>query len=255
MKKILLSVAIIASNFVFSQITLETTYNSENLQVYTNATETNYYSVGQNLTTVKIYNANHTLKKQFTPTIPTGYSMSINSYNNFILSKNIFNTDNLLEIVVVFHKYDNINGLIIRIIIFNEDGQIVKDFGENYRLDDEFDFHVYHDNTTNTNKLRLYKVTTNSTEIYNLPTTSLASKEIQSKNNLSAFPIPTNKVLNIINPDNGANKVQIYDTSGKLVMNKSFSSHDDKIAIDVEALTKGIYIYKIGEMSSKFIKN
>lgn len=63
MKKILLSGAIIASNFVFSQITLEKTYTSENLQVYTNATETNYYSAGQNLTTVKIYNANHTLKK------------------------------------------------------------------------------------------------------------------------------------------------------------------------------------------------
>ncbi|ANF49312.1 hypothetical protein A0O34_16785 [Chryseobacterium glaciei] len=253
MKKTLLSGAIIASNFVFSQITLEKTYTSESLQVYTNTTETNYYSVGQNLTTIKIYNANHTLKKQFSPTIPTGYSMNISSYNNFILSKNIFNTDNLLEIVVVFNKYDN--GSINKIVIFNEDGQIVKDFGENYRFDDEFDFHVYHDNTTNSNKLRLYKTTTNSTEIYNLPTTSLAAKEVQSQGKLSAFPIPTNKILNIINPDNGANKVQIYDASGKLVMNKTFSSNENKISIDVEALTKGIYIYKIGELSSKFIKN
>ncbi len=242
-----------ATNFVFSQITLEKTYTSDNLQVYTNATETNYYSIGQNLTTVKIYNANHTLKTQFSPTIPTGYSMNISSYNNFILSKNVFNTDNLLEIVVVFNKYDN--GSVNRIVIFNEDGQIVKDFGENYRFDDEFDFHIYHDNTTNSNKLRLYKTTINSTEIYNLPTTSLAAKEVQFQSKLSAFPIPTNKVLNVINPDNGANKVQIYDVSGKLVMNKTFSSNDNKITIDVESLTKGIYIYKIGELSSKFIKD
>ena len=242
-----------ATNFAFAQITLEKTYASENLQVYTNATETNYYSVGQNLTTVKIYNANHTLKKQFSPTIPTGYSMNISSYDNFILSKNIFNTDNLLEIVVVFNKYDN--GSVNKIVIFNEDGQIVKDFGENYRFDDEFDFHVYHDNTTNTNKLRLYKENTSSTEIYNLPTTSLAAKEIQLANKLSAFPIPTNKILNIVNPDNGVNKVQIYDASGKLVMNKTFGFNDDKISIDVENLTKGVYIYKIGELSSKFIKN
>lgn len=179
--------------------------------------------------------------------------MNISSYNNFILSKNIFNTDNFLEIVVVFNKYDN--GSINKIVIFNEDGQIVKDFGENYRFDDEFDFHVYHDNTTNTNKLRLYKANTSSTEIYNLPTTSLAAKEVQSQGKLSAFPIPTNKILNIINPDNGVNKVQVYDTSGKLVMNKYFSSNDDKIAIDVEALAKGIYVYKIGYLSSKFIKN
>lgn len=253
MKKILLSVALMATNFAFAQITLEKTYASENLQVYTNATETNYYSVGQNLTTVKIYNANHTLKKQFSPTIPTGYSMNISSYDNFILSKNIFNTDNLLEIVVVFNKYDN--GSVNKIVIFNEDGQIVKDFGENYRFDDEFDFHVYHDNTTNTNKLRLYKENTSSTEIYNLPTTSLAAKEIQLANKLSAFPIPTNKILNIVNPDNGVNKVQIYDASGKLVMNKTFGFNDDKISIDVENLTKGVYIYKIGELSSKFIKN
>ena len=253
MKKSLLSVAIIAMNFVFGQVTLEKTYASENNQVYTNATETFYYSVGSNLTTIKIYNADHTLKKQFTPVIPTDYSMRISQYDNFILSKNIFNTDNLLEIVVSFSANSSPYTRIIR--IYNEDGIIVKDFGDGYRFDDEFDFHVYHDNTTTTNKLRLFKESTNSTEIYNLNTTSLAVKEIQFKNKLSAFPIPTNKILNVINPENGANKIEIYDSSGKLVLNKSFNSVDSKISIDVENLTKGTYIYKIGDLSSKFIKN
>jgi len=76
-----------------------------------------------------------------------------------------------------------------------------------------------------------------------------------NKQKIQAFPIPTSKILNIINPKNGTNNVQIYDTSGKVVINKTFSSNDNKIAIDVEDLTKGIYIYKIGELSSKFIKN
>ena len=247
MKKFLFSAAtIFAANFAFSQITLEQTYSTENLQVYTNATETFYYSVGQNLSTIKIYNANHTLKKQFTLASP----VNVSSYDNFILSKNIFNTDNLLEIVTVSGNYPNYS-----IKIYNEDGTLVKDFGTGYQFDDEFDFHVYHDNTTNTNKLRLYKYSTSSTEIYNLGTTSLAAKEIQGKNKLSAFPIPTNKILNVINPENGANKIEVYDTSGKLLLNKNFTSSENKISLDVEYLPKGIYIYKIGDLSAKFIKN
>lgn len=84
---------------------------------------------------------------------------------------------------------------------------------------------------------------------------SLSTQEIQLDNKLSAYPNPTNKTLNIMNPRNGANKVLVYDATGKLVINKSFSFNDGKISIDVEDLKKGVYIYKIGELSSKFIKN
>ena len=258
MKKTLLSIAIIATNFVFGQITLEKVYPSENLQVYTNATETFYYSVGEDLTTIKIYNADYTLKKQFSPTIPTNYKLIISNYDNFILSKNIFNPDNLLEIAVIMRNFDTGTSSYSDIIrIYNEDGVLVKDFGDGYFLEDIFNFHVFHDNTTNTNKLRLSKGTymNQTTEIYNLNTTSLASKEIQSHNKLSAFPIPTNKILNIINPQNGVNKIEIYDTTGKQILVKMFNSSDNKISIDVENLPKGNYIYKIGDLNSKFIKN
>lgn len=255
MKKFLLSAAVLATSFIFGQITLEKTYPSEKLQVYTNATETFYYSAGENLTTVKIYNADHSLKKQFSPTIPAGHKMNVN-YTNFILSKNVFNTDNLLEIVVAFTKFDAVSGYnISKVVIFNEDGQVVKDFGDGYNFESDEDFCVYHDNTTNTNKLKLSKFSTASTEIYNLSTNTLAAKEVQSKSKLSAYPNPTNKVLNIMNPGNGTNNVQIYDTSGKLLLNKSFSSNDSNVAVDVESLTKGLYIYKIGELSAKFMKN
>lgn len=258
MKKTLLSVAIIAANLTFGQITLEKTYPSENLQVYTNATETYYYSVGQGLTTIKIYNADHTLKKEFSPTIPTDYEVIVSNYDNFILSKNIFNSDNLLEIVVILRNFNTGTSSYSDIVrIYNEDGDIVKDFGDGYFIEDIYNFHVFHDNTTGTNKLRLSKGTyvNQSTEIYNLNTTSLATKEIQSKGKLSAFPVPTSKILNIINPQNGTNKVEVYDTSGKLILNKMFNSYDNKISVDVENLPKGNYIYKIGDLSSKFIKN
>lgn len=246
MKKLFLPTVILVANIAFAQITLEKTYSSENLQVYTNATETFYYSVGQNLTAINIYNADHTLKKQISLPI----SSHVSSYDNFILSKNIFNADDLLEIVVVSGNYPN---EIIQ--IYNENGVLVKDFGSGYRFDDEFDFHVYHDNTTNTNKLRLFKNSTSSTEIYNLPSTSLATKEIQSKGKLSAFPIPTDKILTIINPNTDASVAEIYDASGKLVLNKSFQKNENLIPVNVENLPKGNYIYKIGNQSAKFIKN
>ena len=248
MKKNLFSLLLstIITSYAFGQITLEKTYSSENLQVYTNSTETFYYSVGQNLSTIKIYNADYTLKKQFTLASP----VDISSYDNFILSKNIFNTDNLLEIVTTSGNYPNYS-----IKIYNEDGILVKDFGTGYQFDDEFDFHVYYDSNSNKNKLRLFKSSSNSTEIYNLSTNSLTTKEITDKNKLTAFPIPTNKILNIVNPNNGNNSLQVYDENGKIVINKLFTNYEKTISLDVEFLPKGIYIYKIGNINSKFLKN
>lgn len=248
MKKNLFSLLLstIITSYAFGQITLEKTYSSENLQVYTNSTETFYYSVGQNLSTIKIYNADYTLKKQFTLASP----VDISSYDNFILSKNIFNTDNLLEIVTTSGNYPNYS-----IKIYNEDGILVKDFGTGYQFDDEFDFHVYYDSNSNKNKLRLFKSSSNSTEIYNLSTNSLTTKEITDKNKLTAFPIPTNKILNIVNPNNGNNSLQVYDENGKIVINKLFTNSEKTISLDVEFLPKGIYIYKIGNTNSKFLKN
>ena len=248
MKKNLFSLLLstIITSYAFGQITLEKTYSSENLQVYTNSTETFYYSVGQNLSTIKIYNADYTLKKQFTLASP----VDISSYDNFILSKNIFNTDNLLEIVTISGNYPNYS-----IKIYNEDGVLVKDFGTGYQFEDEFDFHVYYDTNSNKNKLRLFKSSSNSTEIYNLSTNSLTTKEITDKNKLTAFPIPTNKILNIVNPNNGNNSLQVYDENGKIVINKVFTNSEKTISLDVEFLPKGIYIYKIGNINSKFLKN
>ena len=248
MKKTLFALlfATTITSYAFGQITLEKTYSSENLQVYTNSTETFYYSVGQNLSTIKIYNADYTLKKQFTLASP----VNISSYDNFILSKNIFNTDNLLEIVTTSGNYPNYS-----IKIYNEDGVLVKDFGTGYQFEDEFDFHVYYDSISNKNKLRLFKSSSNSTEIYNLSTNSLTTKEITGKNKLTAFPIPTNKNLNIVNPNNGNNSLQVYDENGKIVINKLFTNSEKTISLDVEFLPNGLYLYKIGNFSSKFLKN
>lgn len=100
-------------------------------------------------------------------------------------------------------------------MIFNEDGNIIKDFNGNYQYELVT---IYHDNTQNKNKLKMGRNDDNSKitfDIYSLPTSELSTKEIQEKSKLSAFPIPTNKILNIINPKNGVNKIEVYDATGK----------------------------------------
>ncbi|PIF45464.1 putative secreted protein (Por secretion system target) [Chryseobacterium sp. 52] len=263
MKKIILSIALIATNYAFSQISLEHSFtDNEDVFVYNKDNSTQYVSMTSD-NKIKIYNSSYILQKTVNVPMPSNHGMFYSGHfgeNSFFMSKHVFNNDDKYEFMVETYFQDTVAGTITyKLLLINEDGNLIKDFHPNPLIKQSSEnFEVYHDNVNNTNKLIVHNWvngSSNQYDVYSLPTTTLTTKAIQLQNKLSAFPIPTNKILNIINPDNGANKVQIYDTSGKLIINKSFSSNDDKISIDVENLTKGIYIYKIGELSSKFIKN
>lgn len=263
MKKLLLSVAIIAVNYSFGQINLEHSFaDNEDVFVYNKDNSTLYVSKTSD-NKIKIYNSSYTLQKTVNVPMPSNHGMFYSGYfgtNSFFMSKHVFNNDDKYEFMVETYFQDTAAGTITyKLLLINEDGVLIKDFHPNPSVKQSAEnYEVYHDNVNNTNKLIVHNWVngfTNQYDVYSLSTSTLTSREIQLHNKLSAFPIPTNKVLNIMNPGNGANKVQIYDVSGKLVLNKTFSSNEDKISIDVETLTKGMYIYKIGESSSKFIKN
>ncbi len=85
-------------------------------------------------------------------------------------------------------------------LIINEDGNIIKQFGNEYHSL----YQIFHDAVSNQNKFVISKSsgTNTITEVYALPTSSLTTLEIQTqnKNKLSAFPVPANKLLNIMNP-------------------------------------------------------
>lgn len=252
MKKFIFSVAtIFATNFAFSQITLEHSFPiGESVLVYKNDNQTFYCTTQYDSNIVNIYNSDYSLYKKITLQIPNGYnSVSFPEADKFYysISKNIFNDDDKIELLIAYGG----NFAEKKLQIINEDGLTVKDFANTYY---DYDIDLFTDKTVNKNKLVL-RTSTNLSEVYSLPTTSLSSKEINYRNKLSAFPIPTNKILNVLNPQNGVNIIEVYDTSGKLVMNKGFANSENKITIDVENLPKGIYIYKVGDLSSKFIKN
>lgn len=266
MKKLLFSAALVVANFAFGQLTLEHSFTNERTLTYSTPAETYYVSKTVD-NKLKIYNSNYTLYKTVNVPMPANYSvLSFASDNlDYIISKNIFNNDNNLEFLIAVYNYNNnSNGYETKLLLINEDGTLLKDFNPNAAsISYAESFQIFHDSVLNVNKLVVHNETfinnngnpVPQTDVYALPTSVLTTKEIQAGTKLSAFPIPTNKILNIVNPGNGANKVQVYDTTGKLVVDKSFSTSENKISIDVENLPKGIYIYKVGELSSKFTKN
>lgn len=261
MKKTLLSIAIIAANFVFGQINLEHSFaTNENVTAYSKD-ETIYVSFVETDNKLNIYNADYSLRKSVNIPMPANYNhIYANAEGDFSVSKHLFNTDDKYEFLVTISYTDVNNKYFYKLLLINEDGQLLKDFHPNagtinYRGYSQ----IFHDVSNNKNKFIVNNVNLanfqDQIDVYSLPTSQLTTKEIQAQNKLSAFPVPANKILNIINPENGSNRIEIFDTSGKLVLNRTFGTLENRISMDVENLPKGIYIFKIGNLSSKFIKN
>ncbi|UQB67352.1 T9SS type A sorting domain-containing protein [Epilithonimonas zeae] len=266
MKKLLFSVAIVAANFAFGQITLEHSFPAGNVRTYSNENEMFYVAYASNENTLSIYNSDYSLRKLVNIPLPSNYGEVWIGGNFFegsyySISKHIFNLDDKYEFMLSTYYFDNANQKAYKkLLLINEDGQLLKDFTPNAgTVNFNDNYFVFHDSTTNKNKLQVENYINEpygyQFDIYSLPTSELTTKEINSLTKLSAFPIPTNKTLNIINPQNGANKVEVYDVSGKTVVSKSFNINENRISINVENLPKGTYVYKIGNVSSKFIKN
>lgn len=258
MKKILFSLATLVTSLAFGQITLEHSFPSNRgVKVFNDGAKIYYfvsdYNTAEYRNKISIYNSDYTLYKTITFPWDTSYNSGIGFLGDYGISKYVFNTDEKFEFIVTVVNNTTQQK---KNFILNEDGDIIKDLAD-YYVANEY-VNIYHDSLNNVNKMKLVKrdgTNAGITEIYLLPTTELTTKEIQGKNKLSAFPIPTNKILNIINPENGSNKIEIYDLSGKLILIKNFSYNENRISLNVENLLKGTYIYKIGDLNSKFIKN
>lgn len=261
MKKTLFSMAVIAANFMFGQITLEHSFNtSENVTAYSKD-ETIYISFIEMGNKLNIYNADFSLRKTVNVPIPANYThIWANGEGEFSVSKHVFNTDDKYEFLVTVSYTDVNNKYFYKLLLINEDGQLLKDFHPNAGIVNYRGYtQVFHDTSNNKNKFIVNNLITESYkeqfDVYSLPTSQLTTKEIKLQNKLQAFPVPANTILNVINPQNGANKIEVFDTTGKLVLNKIIGISENKISLNVENLPKGIYLYKIGDLSSKFLKN
>jgi len=240
-----------ASN-LFSQLNLDHSFTHGVFArfLYTDDSNTNYIFFEEG-NILKIYDGNYELYKTLNIPIDTDFSFLGDNYLNqkFQVSKYVFNEDEKLEFAFPF-KNDDTNESAL--LIFNEDGEIIHEFGDEYW----WSFEVFHDYTIGQNKFVITKVqgTNIITEVYLLSTTELTTKEIQSEERLMAFPVPTENELHIINPLNGADKIVFFDMNGSLILSQSFNQNSNIISVDVSSLPKGIYIYRIGNLESRIIK-
>lgn len=262
MKKLVFFTSLFMTCFGYAQITLEKAFpNNENIITYQDGDQLYYVSTVQGSNLITIYNQDYTVFKTVNSQIPSNYNIYLinsNIYPGYSVSKYLFNADAKMEFFVSGSYYvSDTASYIFQSKIVNEDGIIVKDFGDV----SIGSFYPYTDPVANKNKMVVHKyglinnVAWSTDEIYSLPTSSLTTKEINNLtgNKLSAFPIPTSSRLNILNPRNGNYLVEITDISGKTVKTKAFGN-ENQININVADLPRGVYFYKIGNQSSKFIK-
>lgn len=270
MKKILLTGVLLASSISFAQITLENTFpDNQYISTYTN--DNDMFYVGsifntKNNNILYLYNSDFSVRKVINVPVPNGYKINYFTYNTtgkevIFITKHIFNTDDKYEFIinVVSENNDIYRGMLL---LVNEDGLLLKNFNEDGSSSFDYNTFLFNDPITKQNKLVINKsINTDSntrkewSEVYKLPTTSLAIQELEViKSSLQAFPNPAQTTLNIVNPKNGTNNVEIYDITGRLILKKDFNSNENKISVDVQTLSNGNYIYKIGNSSAKFIK-
>ena len=137
--------------------------------------------------------------------------------------------------------------------LFDEDGNLLFDFGNSSGIE-------LFKTANNKYKLLTSQKSTNTNEIsykvYSLSGTLSINQESLLNKSVLQFPNPTSKTLNLKNLKSNGNKnlLEIFSIQGKKVLSKKTEQNESEISVNISHLSKGIYIYKIGGISNKFIK-
>lgn len=260
MKKKLLSVSLFLtlSNLGFGQITLEQSYVTTSISSDISPTFNNsnnslfYYTYNKTTNQFSIYNENHVLTKQFTAPLPSGYN--IGKIN--LITDHLFNSDNSFEFVCSIWGSGQQN----KVIIFNDEGNIVHTFNDRYIVKLE-------KNAANNYKLIVsdsYQETPEipyfhqKFDVYTL-TGTLSTGQEDFNINLKNLPYP-NPATDILIIPTGKNtseysNVDVYDQAGRKIISEKIKSQNNEVILNISSLSKGTYFYKTEGSSKKFIKN
>lgn len=236
MKKNYLVIAFISLSIcVNAQITLTNTINSLS-PVSKSIWNTNciYYAPDSN--TLKIFDENFVLEKTIS-NLPTF------SYVGY-MSKNLFSLNNKYDFMIIVRNATNT----CECKLYNEDKQLLFNFGDLSQW-------LVVNNKLFTYKLEVVNNHYNyTTKIYNLPGQLNSSSElIVNKSNSFAFPNPAENVININYNTNKMEEMHIIDLNGNIIENYLLDPSLKTIQINVSNYSKGIYIYRLGDTTGKFI--
>ena len=76
---------------------------------------------------------------------------------------------------------------------------------------------------------------------------------METGNSVLVYPNPGNNELNIIIPENSFSELQIFDIQGRMILKKDIV--DGITTINTESLAPGLYFWKVGNESGKWIKS
>lgn len=233
----LLLVSVLFTNKLNAQITLEHTFEEE---VYVVPFGNYYYSVtdyyGAESATITIYDFDYNLYKQITIPCYQGYEFIARV---FPISPEIIFSE--------FHTRIEEGGYHIgSTILYDTDGNILRILDNVIEADVEFFL----------NKFLLYyhKDGTFYTEIYSIDGYDLNEKVMPTSFG-HAYPNPARNTISLpYNLNKGEQaEMLIYDVNGKMIEKKMIDSTFDKILLNVESYTPGIYFYSVNGVSHKFV--
>jgi hypothetical protein len=254
MKKItfLLLTNLFICSYSYSQATLEHTYSTDiqkssmiDVVGFNTANGLKFYTFNRSTNVVEIYNQSHVLETSFTIPLDAGHFLS-----EFIfVTDKLFNNDNQIEFL--YKSYKNNDN---KIYLCNDTGVLLQSFPGKYYAG------IVKDNSNNYKMIvsgSLQNPVTNSYDydVYGLiGTLSTEQQDILTKKAF-VFPNPSNNIINISNTSNTgrASTLQIFSIDGKKILEENHS--EEEIKIDVTGFQNGVYIYKLGNKTGKFIKN
>ncbi len=237
----LLFVCVLFTNKLNAQMTLEHTFEDV---VYPTMFGEYYFSLeypeDDSYVTVRIYNPDYSLQKEVTLYPLEGYSE---------INTGVFAPD-LIMVESFYH--DNDYQYHCCLCMYDSNGNIIKNWGADVSIDMDDDVIILQ------NKLMFWvdNETTGDryTEIYSIDGYE-SVKNVRTTSFGHAYPNPARNTISLpYNLNKGEQaEMLIYDVNGKMIEKKTIDSTFDKILLNVESYTPGIYFYSVNGVSHKFV--
>ena len=231
----LLFVGVLFTNKLNAQMTLEHTFEEDVSVVpfgnyYYSVTD--YYEAES--ATITIYDFDYNLYKQITIPCYQGYE-HIGSV--FPISPEIIFSN--------FYTNFEEGGCIVSTILYDTDGNILRIIDKEAYIEDYLN---------NKFLLSYYKDGTSYTEVYSVDGYDLNEKVMPTSFG-HAYPNPARNTISLpYNLNKGEQaEMLIYDVNGRMIDKKRIDSTFNKILLNVESYTPGVYFYSVNGVSQKFV--
>lgn len=233
----------------YAQITLQKTYNYSTSVVKLETLGYKYFLMDVPNSQVRIYNMDHSIYKTVNCNLPNGYFLADVKY----VSQNLFNADPQIEFVYTYYKYVSTASSYYYIY----GSKIISENGTNLQTIDGARY-IYVNKTGDAeHKLFAYCFDysvfpeTVWTNIYNLSGSLVSALNISSQQTdsfLNAWPNPASEIIRLeyeLPANIKSASLNVYDTNGRKVKNFQIDNHSDNIAMNVNDLATGTYLYNI----------